>query len=126
MKLSDALTLWQLLSAASVQKMQDGDKLAVLRVVKAVKPVCVEFEDARKDAIGKLKPEGYDERVMKRLPLTDADMAFGRNLETYLGELAGKDVDVSFGPLTQEAFDCLVVSNNYNVGQMLALEELLT
>lgn len=122
MKTRDAVIIYRLIGQASVAKMDDADKLAMLRIMRAVKPICAEFDDARKDAFERSKPEGYDDRVRQHLPPTVEDAAFQRNLGEYVEELMEKEVAVSYERLPQKAVETFELSNGYSLEQMMLLE----
>ena len=59
------LAAFNILNAATYKQMDDGDKIKLWRIVRAMKPSATQFEEASKDAAEKLKPEGIEAMLEK-------------------------------------------------------------
>ena len=111
---------------------------------------CIEMRDG-KDAAEQLKPsEDWDDRQMKameydrkvRLPNFDPStlpmgpaefdqwnrdkIKFDKLVNEAMKEFADKEVEVEFGPISEETFGKLLDSNDFSFDQALALGEVIT
>ena len=143
-KADTAIAAYGLLTTPKTQE-RDGMKLSgldtkdiftVLRAANALKPVAVAFEDFRKDAQERLKPEGWDGKVERFAEATDEEKAeINRAAMEYNDRVNGcvatelekeKEVD-AYERLSEEAFGKLVRDNGHllDVRSILLLQEVL-
>ena len=139
------LKVFNVLNGAKYGKMDDADKIRVFKIVRKLKPIAEAFEDESKDAAEKLKFEDFDtllekakeyERLIrdnkeaKDLPMGAAEYdAFIKKFKDYnklvgdaVNESAKKKNNLDFEPITEEAFNKLMSSNDWTFGQAVALE----
>jgi hypothetical protein len=64
-KTEKVLVVYNLLNVAKLGALEDADKFKVIKILRVLKPVATSFDDFREDAVKKLKPEGYDEKILK-------------------------------------------------------------
>lgn len=139
--------VYNLLNGANIGKMTGGEKLSVVKLLRAMKPVAVEFADASKDIEQKMKPEGYDERLRKAIAyeqkkqnpeitveqpeMTDEEYhAFIQELQEYrqlvgkaIDELGGEEVELNADPLTEGALEHLLDANDWPTDQLMTLAD---
>ena len=151
-KTSDILNAYNVLKMAKYSAMEDADKIKAWKIARALKPIATKFDDDSKDAAEKLKPEidgGFDEVLgkvqeyermirdtkadMTKLPMGAAEYnAFITKLKEY-NKLVGKAVEefanveneIEFEPLSENAFGKLIASNDWTVGQVEVLGDIV-
>lgn len=151
-KTSEILTAFNVLNSAKYGSMSDEDKIKVWKITRALKPIATKFDEDSKDAAEKMKPKmegGFDEKLqkaqeyenlikdpkadMKKLPMGAAEYeAFVKEFKEYnrlvgkaIEDFAKKEVKIEFEPLTDEAFAKLMTSNEWTMGQVVALSEII-
>ena len=102
--------LYNFLKLARMSRMTDDERIAFCRLLRQMKPVATEVSEAVQDAIGKAREELNDEREV---------MAFA---DRAVEDLISQDADIAIGTMTQEAFDHLVLSNDWTFAQIDELE----
>ena len=151
-KTSEILAAYNILNTAKYGSMEDGDKIKVWKITRALKPIATKFDEDSKDAAEKMKPKyegGFDETLQKaqeyermirdtkadpkKLPMGAAEYdAFIEKFKEYnklvgkaVEDFANKEVKVSFEPLNDDAFGKLMASNEWTMGQAVALSEII-
>ena len=150
-KTSEILATYNVLNSAKYGSMEDADKIKVWKITRALKPIATKFDEDSKDAAEKMKPKDKDfdetlqkaqeyERIIrdpkadtKKLPMGAAEYdAFIEKFKEYnklvgkaVEEFANKEVKVSFEPLNDDAFGKLMSSNEWTMGQAVALSEII-
>ena len=150
-KTSEILAAYNVLNTAKYGSMEDADKIKVWKITRALKPIATKFDEDSKDAAEKMKPKDKDfdetlqkaqeyERIIrdpkadtKKLPIGAAEYdAFIEKFKEYnklvgkaVEEFANKEVKVSFEPLNDDAFGKLMASNEWTMGQAVALSEII-
>ena len=151
-KTSEILAAYNVLNSAKYGSMEDADKIKVWKITRALKPIASKFDEDSKDAAEKMKPKyegGFDETLQKaqeyeritrdpkadtkKLPMGAAEYdAFIEKFKEYnklvgkaVEEFANKEVKVSFEPLNDDAFGKLMSSNEWTMGQAVALSEII-
>lgn len=136
------LNVYNLINEAKISKMDDTDKFKMIKIARALKPVATSFEDFKKDAGEKLKGENHDKMVEKaqqwqaegeKTTLTEAERIeinkyfndYNNKIVECLKEEAAKENELDFEPLGEEAFGKLVASNDWTLGQITAIEEVV-
>ena len=105
--------IYRFLSVASMKRMNDDEKVAFMRLLRTMKPVFTELNDAVKDAVDKAKAEMEDESHI---------MEF---VNKAVEDLATQEADIIITTMTKEAFDRLCLSNDWNFAQIDELEDSL-
>ena len=150
-KTSEILAAYNVLNTAKYGSMEDADKIKVWKITRALKPIATKFDEDSKDAAEKMKPKDKDfdetlqkaqeyERIIrdtkadtKKLPMGAAEYdAFIEKFKEYnklvgkaVEDFANKEVKVSFEPLSDDAFGKLMSSNEWTMGQAVALSEII-
>ena len=147
MKTEKVLEAYNILKAATYQKLDDDDKIKLWKIARTLKPVATKFEEDSKDAAEKLKPEGFDEILQKAqeyeqkkqkgdtdLPMTEEEYQqflkgdwskFNGLIAKAVKDFAEKEVELNFEPLSESAFTKLMASNNWEMQKAMTLGELI-
>lgn len=142
-KTIDCVVANNLLSAASLGSMAASDKFAVIKTIKAIKPIVKAFEEFRDDAAEKLKGENHAEMQAKanewrekgdKCTFSDAEkIAINAYFDNYASEMnacideeVNKINDVDIRTISEDSFGCLLEANsNWSVEQILKIEEIM-
>lgn len=140
MKTSTVIEVYKALKEAKLTKMESKEKFAVIRIMRAVKPVAEEWDAFLSTVDEKLRGEGHEEMVAKiqqwqkegeQTTLTEEErrevnayiMRYNREREELLHSELAKEVEVKFEPLTEEAFERFLDSNDMTVEVLGLLSE---
>lgn len=125
-----------ILKKASLGKMKDGENFQVVKALRAIKAAATPAQELIDAANDKLKPESYD-KVMEWMnhfsTLTDDQKIEANNIiNNYNNKVARctmeemkKTVKIDISPLSEESFGRLVESNDFTVGQIMVLQDVL-
>ena len=138
-KTESVVRVFNLIKDAKYSKMSDLDKLVIFKIFKAIKAIAENFTNEVNDARQKLVP--YEEFLQDLAKAQAYEIARSKNeecgemteeeynefiqkfvkynklVEEATKESAEKEVEIEFVPLTKEAFDKLVLSNNWTFSQ---------
>ena len=142
------LAAFNVLSSAKYGKLDDADKIKVWKITRKLKPVAEKFDEDSKDASEKMKPsEDFNERLVKaqeyertikqpdfdasKLPMGAAEYskfveefkAYQKLVNDTISDFAKKEVEVEIEILSEDAFGKLMASNDWNMAQVVALDE---
>lgn len=140
MKTSTIIEVYQLLNNAKLTKMESKEKFQVIRIMRAMKPVAEEWDSFVKTMDEKLRGENHDVMLAKaqqwqkegekttlsldeRMAVNEYFGKLDRERRELIASEQSKEVNTLFDKLTEEAFERLVDSNDFVVGQILALQE---
>lgn len=140
MKTSTIIEIYSVLREAKLTKMESKEKFQVIKIMRAMKPVAEEWDSFVKTIDEKLKGENHEEMLSKaqqwqkegdkttlsldeRMAVNEYFAKFNKDRMEMITSEQSKEVNVLFDKLTEEAFEHLVDSNDFNVGQILALQE---
>jgi len=143
-KAGDANACYKLLNDARLGNIADAAKLDVLRVLRALRPIAKGLEEEHTAALGKLKPEGYDERL-QAAQLYEAAQKDGKTssisateyidiiheirrydeaIRAYDATLLNGEVEVELPCLDKDVLIELMSTNGWTAGQELAVEDI--
>ena len=105
--------VYRFLSVASMKKMNDDEKVAFIRLLRQLKPVFTEMQEAVNDAIEKAKEEMEDESHIAQF------------VEKVVEDLAQQEVSVITNTMSTETFNRLCISNDWSFAQIDELEAVL-
>ena len=150
MKTEDVLKAYQVISTAKYSKLDDADKIKVWKIARSLKPVAEKFREDSEDAQQKMKPnDDFDEQLMKaqeyereirkpdcdasKLPMgaaqyqefVDEFKAYQKLVNDTIKDFAEKEVEVSFDPISEDAFGKLMASNDWTLEQVATLGEII-
>ena len=149
-KTEDVLKAYQVISTAKYSKLDDADKIKVWKIARSMKPIAEKFREDSEDAQEKMKPnDDFDEQLMKaqeyereiRKPDCDASKlsmgaaqyqefvdefkAYQKLVNDTIKDFAEKEVEVSFDPISEDAFGKLMASNDWTLEQVATLGEII-
>ena len=110
MKQKRVADLYRFLSVASMKRLTDEEKVAFIRLLRTMKPLCVELQSAVDDAIVKSREETDDQQ--KIIGLVNKSVA----------DIAERDCDVTIQTMSPETFNRLCMSNDWSFAQIDELE----
>ena len=148
MKTEEVLKAYNVLSTAKYGKLDDADKIKVWKIARSMKPIAEKFREDSEDAQEKMKPnDDFDEQLMKaqeyereirkpdcdasKLPMgaaqyqefVDEFKAYQKLVNDTIKDFAEKEVEVSFDPISEDAFGKLMASNDWTLEQVATLGE---
>ena len=150
MKTEKVFSAFVVLSTAKYEKLSDEEKIKVWKIARALKPVAAKFEEDSKDAAEKLVPykefpedlqraEDYRIKIKKpdldpaTLPMGAAEYSeflqkqakYQKTVNDAMKEFAQAEVEVNFEPITEETFQKLMNSNDWNFGQVTNIGDVI-
>lgn len=140
MKTSTIIEIYSVLREAKLTKMESKEKFQVIRIMRAMKPVAEEWDSFVKTMDEKLRGENHEDMLAKaqqwqkegekttlsleeRMAVNEYFGKLDRERRELIASEQSKEVNILFDKLTEEAFEHLVDSNDFVVGQILALQE---
>ncbi len=144
-KKSAIIEVYPLLDKAKLSKMETADRKGLIKAMHAMKKVTTDFNDFRDDAVKRLRPEEFDkvEEVINKFQAMDnkgkqevfnsaeyqeafkANGEYNTAINDCLKEEVEKEVELDSTALSEEAVDRLIDSNDWTLGQIMAIENLL-
>lgn len=106
--------VYRFLSAARMSRLTDEEKIAVIRLLREMKPVVSEIQDAATESLKKTSEE-YPNDMPKAMTLAEQAIADLLNTET--------NIDTHI--LTTDAYERLYFSNDWTFAQMEELSDVL-
>jgi hypothetical protein len=106
--------VYMFLATASMKRMTDDEKIAFIRLLRQMKAVSQELNSAANDA--------YERAVADGMEDTKA-MDFANRA---VDDIAQSESDISTETMTKETYTRLVLSNDWNFGQIEELGAILT
>lgn len=140
MKTSTIIEVYKALKEAKLTKMESKEKFAVIRIMRAVKPVAEEWDAFMATVDEKLKGENHEaiaamiQQWQKEGDNTTLTMEERKEVNEYIAkfnaernelinaELA-KEVEVSFERISEETFERFIDSNDMDVNVLTMLSE---
>ena len=110
MKQKRVADLYRFLSVASMKRMTDDEKVAFIRLLRTMKPLCVEIQSAVDDAIVKAREETDDQHKVVAL------------VNKAVADIAERDCDVTIQTMNPDTFNRLCLSNDWSFAQIDELE----
>lgn len=107
--------VFNFLQGARMSRMKDDEKIQVIKLLRVMKPVAKDLQDAANDAAEKAREE-YPDDMQKVMELVNKSME-----DLASQEAIGVDTQV----LTPDAFERLCFSNDWTFGQIDELEQIL-
>lgn len=107
--------VFNFLQGARMSRMKDDEKIQVIKLLRVMKPVAKDLQDAANDAVEKARAE-YPDDTQKVMELVNKSMEDLANQEVI-----GVDTQV----LTPDAFERLCLSNDWTFGQIDELYQIL-
>ena len=141
-----ALLVYKLLNNAKYTKLEDDDKIRIFKITRALKPIAIAYEETGKDAVDKMKFEGFDETLVKAqeyerikkagdgdTPLTDEEYSefikklidYDKLVKSTLKELGNKEQTIDVETLSEDAFGKLMTSNDWTMEQVITVSDVV-
>lgn len=128
----DILSINNVLSGAKIAKLKDQEKFTVIRILKEFKPTVKSYDEFVKDAMEKLKPEGYEEIEAKAQTASNsltpkeraAINAFNKSVMACTESELKKEVELSFTLLNESGLKHLMESNDFTIAQCACLYDI--
>lgn len=98
--------IYNFLAVASMKQMTNDEKIALIRLLRQMKPIAKEIQDAVNDAVEKAREDGMEQQAMVEF------------VNKAVEDLANEETSVLTAILTPEAFDQLALSNDWNFAQI--------
>lgn len=142
MKTNSIVTVFNLLNSAKINEVSTSGKIKIIKAVREMKPIANGFDELLNDAREKLKGENHDEMAEKanrwqqlgdEVDFTDEEkiainayfMEYGNRIDECVKEEAEKEHILSFTRLTEEEFEGLISSNDWDVRTIMDIEEIM-
>lgn len=142
MKTNSIVTVFNLLNSAKINEVATSGKIKVIKAVREMKPIATSFDELLNDAREKLKGDNHDEMAEKasrwqqqgdEVDLTDEEkiaintyfMEYGNRIDECVKEEAEREHILSFTRLTEEEFEGLISSNDWDVKTIMDIEEIM-
>ena len=107
--------VYNFLQGARMSRMKDDEKIQGIKLLRGMKPVAKDLQDAANDAVEKARAE-YPDDTQKVMELVNKSME----------DLASQEViGVETRVLTPDTFERLCLSNDWTFGQIDELEQML-
>lgn len=107
--------VFNFLQGARMSRMKDDEKIQVIKLLRVMKPVAKDLQDAANDAVEKARAE-YPDNTQKVMELVNKSME-----DLASQEVIGVDTQV----LTPDTFERLCFSNDWTFGQIDELYQIL-
>ena len=147
-KTVEVFNVYNILSTAKFDKLSDTIKVSVWKIARQLKPVAQEFGDTSRDCAEKMQPtEDFPERLRRwqkynqlkeeSKPTIDVMStaehdAFSREFQKYnklvneaMKESAESKVELNFEPISEDGLMKLAESNEWTIGQIVAVGDLI-
>ena len=98
--------IYNFLAVASMKQMTNDEKIALIRLLRTMKPIAKEMGDAVNDALTRARDEGMEQQQMVEF------------VNKAVDDLATQETTIKTAILTPEAFDQLALSNDWNFAQI--------
>ena len=98
--------IYNFLAVASMKQMTNDEKIALIRLLRTMKPIAKEMGDAVNDALTRARDEGMKQSQMFEF------------VNKAVDDLATQETTIKTAILTPDAFDRLALSNDWNFAQI--------
>ena len=135
MKRIEAVKAYKILKRAKLTKMDEADKLTVIKAMRALRPVAETYDKDTEEGRRALQDDRFDDMQQKAQKHNEAiqekkqdgllsysDLkelneyftSYDRSVRKMLQELDDKELTLTIGHLSEEAFGKLAASNDFN------------
>ncbi len=140
MKTNSIVAVFNLLNSAKINKVNDSGKIKIIKAVRQMKPIANNFDELLNEAREKLKGDEHDEMAEKasrwqqqgdEVDLTDEEkiaintyfMEYSNRIDQCIKEEAEKENELTFPKLTEEEFEGLISSNDWDVKTIMEIQD---
>lgn len=103
--------IYNFLAVASMKQMTNDEKIALIRLLRTMKPIAKEMGDAVNDALTRARDEGMEQSQMVEF------------VNKAVDDLAQEETTIATDIMTPETFDRLMLSNDWTFAQIEELGE---
>lgn len=145
MKKKEAIELYKALSQCKLTGLASSQKMVVLNNLRQLRPVSETYDADIKDAMERMKPEGFDDIIKKAREhnesinsnngptmseeetkaVTEAINAFNVEVNQFINSLLAEDSGVEISKLDDANLEKLIDVNDISTDQLCILYELL-
>lgn len=145
MKKKEAIELYKVLSQCKLTGLASSQKMVVLNNLRQLRPVSETYDADIKDAMERMKPEGFDDIIKKAREhnesinsnngptmseeetkaVTEAINAFNAEVNQFINSLLAEDSGVEISKLDDVNLEKLIDVNDISTDQLCILYELL-
>lgn len=142
MKTTRIVSIYELLSNAKINKVADQGKIKIIKAVREMKKISTDFNELLEDAREKLKGENHDVLIEKAarwqqegdsVNLTDDEKIeinnyladYSSKIDECIKDDAEKEHELEFTKLTEEEFEGLISSNDWDVKTIMDIQEVI-
>lgn len=140
MKTNNVVSVFNLLNSAKINEVSTSGKIKIIKVVRALKPIATGFDELLNDAREKLQGENHEEMAEKairwqqegdKVDLTDEEkiavnmyfQEYGNRIDECVKEEAEREHELDFPKLTEEEFEGLISSNDWDVKTIMDIQD---
>lgn len=131
-KVNDIVTAYRLINPAKLTKMDTAERFALILATRRLRKVSTDFEELLKDTQEKMKPEGFDaivEKVQGKRELTapeqDALNRYNKDVTQCVQTELDKEAELDFEPLSKEAVEHFIDSNDFAVSDVMLIMDVV-
>ena len=136
MKLREIVNTYKLLGEAKVMNLSESEVLTIVVARKKMRKLATEYEAYLKDVQEKLKPENFEELVIKaqtwdnlsreeRAEINMQLKVYEKKVNNIVDAELDKEVDIELEPLTEECLAKLIKMNGWTMNKIDELSAVL-
>lgn len=143
-KVDNIVSLYGILKEAKLTKLADADKYTIIKILRKLRPTAEKFEEDKKDASERLKPENWDDIIAKaqqwqkdgnETTLTEEEkkeinaviIKYENSVRECIIEELNTEVEVDMPTISEAVFEKLMASNDWEAKTALFVaDEIVT
>lgn len=143
-KVDNIVSLYNILKEAKLTKLADADKYTVIKILRKLRPTAEKFEEDKKDASERLKPENWEDIIAKaqqwqkegnETTLTEEEkkeinaviIKYENSVRECIIEELNTEVEVDMPTISEAVFEKLMASNDWEAKTALFVaDEIVT
>lgn len=143
-KVENIVGLYNILKEAKLTKLADSDKYTIIKILRKLRPTAEKFEEDKKDASERLKPENWEDIIAKaqqwqkdgnETTLTDEEkkeinatiIKYENSVRECIIEELNTEVEVDMPTISEAVFEKLMASNDWEAKTaLLVADEIVT
>lgn len=142
MKTRDVVAAYRIINEAKITKLDDKDQFLVIGAMKEMKPTATAWDDFVKDAQEKLKGDRHDEIIEtarkwqdekdnsglsdeEKLEVSEYLNNYDSKVNECVRKEGDKNLEFTFEKMSKDSFGKFIKSNDWTVGQIMLIEEVL-
>ena len=129
-KVDNIVSLYNILKEAKLTKLADADKYTIIKILRKLRPTAEKFEEDKKDASERLKPENWEDIIAKaqqwqkdgeETTLTEEEkkeinaviIKYENSVRECIIEELNTEVEVDMPTISEAVFEKLMASNDW-------------